>query len=114
MEGDGLCAEGEFLVVFGLCREQLENHVLETRWFPSAVLTIIMGGGSIHIVFWFKLATCLHGHCYLAFFVLPRFSCSIRTWLFATRTCSIFGYFAFGKCYGRGALNRFSFFFNID
>ena len=50
MKGDGLRAEGEFLVLFGLCREQLENHVLETRWFPSAVLTIIMGGGSIHIV----------------------------------------------------------------
>ena len=30
MEGDGLCAEGEFLVLFGLCREQLENRVLET------------------------------------------------------------------------------------
>ena len=30
MEGDGLRAEGEFLVLFGLCREQLENHVLET------------------------------------------------------------------------------------
>ena len=30
MEGDGLHAEGEFLVLFGLCREQLENRVLET------------------------------------------------------------------------------------
>ena len=30
MEGDGLRAEGEFLVSFGLCREQLENRVLET------------------------------------------------------------------------------------
>ena len=30
MENDGLRAEGEFLVLFGLCREQLENHVLET------------------------------------------------------------------------------------
>ena len=30
MEGDGLRAEGEFLVSFGLCREQLENNVLET------------------------------------------------------------------------------------
>ena len=29
MEGDGLRAEGEFLVLFGLCREQLENRVLE-------------------------------------------------------------------------------------
>ena len=28
MEGDGLRAE--FLVLFGLCREQLENRVLET------------------------------------------------------------------------------------
>ena len=30
MEGDGLRAEGEFLVLFGSCREQLENRVLET------------------------------------------------------------------------------------
>ena len=30
MEGDGLRAEGEFLVLFGLCRKQLENRVLET------------------------------------------------------------------------------------
>ena len=30
MENDGLRAEGEYLVLFGLCRERLENHVLET------------------------------------------------------------------------------------
>ena len=30
MEGDGLRAEGEFLVLFGSCRERLENRVLET------------------------------------------------------------------------------------
>ena len=30
MEGDGLRAEGTFLVLFVLCREQLENRVLET------------------------------------------------------------------------------------
>ena len=30
MEGDGLRAEGEFLFLSGLCREQLENRVLET------------------------------------------------------------------------------------
>ena len=30
MEGDGLRAEGEFLVLYGLCRERLENRVLET------------------------------------------------------------------------------------
>ena len=30
MEGDELRAEGEFLVLFGLCREELENRVLET------------------------------------------------------------------------------------
>ena len=29
MEGDGLRAEGEFLFIFGLCRERLENRVLE-------------------------------------------------------------------------------------
>ena len=30
MEGDGLRAEGELLVLYGLCRERLENRVLET------------------------------------------------------------------------------------
>ena len=30
MEGDGLRAEGEFLFLFGLFRERLENWVLET------------------------------------------------------------------------------------
>ena len=30
MDSDGLRAEGEFLVLFGLCRERLENRVLET------------------------------------------------------------------------------------
>ena len=30
MEGDGLRAKGEFLVLFGLCRERLENRVFET------------------------------------------------------------------------------------
>ena len=30
MEGDGLRAEGEFLVLFVFCRDQLENRVLET------------------------------------------------------------------------------------
>ena len=30
MEGDGLRAEGEFLVLFGFCRERLESRVLES------------------------------------------------------------------------------------
>ena len=30
MEGDGLRAEDKFLVLYGLCRERLENLVLET------------------------------------------------------------------------------------
>ena len=30
MEGGGLRAEGELLFLFGLCRERLENRVLET------------------------------------------------------------------------------------
>ena len=29
MEGDGLRAEGEFLVLFGLCREQLRFRLLD-------------------------------------------------------------------------------------
>ena len=33
MEGDGFRAEGEFLVLFGLCQEQLEKRVLETALF---------------------------------------------------------------------------------
>ena len=33
MEGDGLRAEGELLVLFGLCQEQLEKRVLETALF---------------------------------------------------------------------------------
>ena len=38
MEGDGLRAEGEFLVLFGFCQERLENRVLETAlvFFCSA------------------------------------------------------------------------------
>ena len=35
MEGDGLRAEGEFFVLFGLCQEQLEKRVLETALFSS-------------------------------------------------------------------------------
>ena len=31
MEGDGLRAEGKFLVLFVFCREQLESRVLETE-----------------------------------------------------------------------------------
>ena len=30
MEGDGFRAEREFLFFFGLCRERLENRVLDT------------------------------------------------------------------------------------
>ena len=30
MEGDGLRAEGELLFLLGLCRQRLENRVLET------------------------------------------------------------------------------------
>ena len=33
MEVDGLRAEGEFLVLFGSCQEQLEKSVLETALF---------------------------------------------------------------------------------
>ena len=35
MEGDGLRTEGEFLVLFVFCREQLENRVLETALVSS-------------------------------------------------------------------------------
>ena len=33
MEGDGLRAEDEFFVLFGLCQKQLEIRVLETALF---------------------------------------------------------------------------------
>ena len=38
MEGETLRAEGEFVVLFGLCQERLENRVLETElvFFCSA------------------------------------------------------------------------------
>ena len=91
MEGDGPRAEGEFLVLFGLCRERLESRVLETALvslcstrenheggeYDVMILATVQtyfllfrggfGGGSIHIVSWFKLADCLHGNCELAF-----------------------------------------------
>ena len=44
MEGDELSAEGEFLFLFGLCRERLENRVLETALIPAVVLTKMMRG----------------------------------------------------------------------
>ena len=47
MEGDGLRAEGELLVLYGLCRERLENRVLKLRWFPAVVLAKIMRGENI-------------------------------------------------------------------
>ena len=85
MEGDGLCAEGEFLVLFGLCRERLESRVLETALvslcstrenheggeYDVMILATVQTyfllfrgglGGSIHIVSWVKLADCLHGN----------------------------------------------------
>ena len=85
MEGDGLRAEGEFLVLFGSCRERLESRVLETALgslcstrknheggeYDVMILATVQTyfllfrrgfGGSIHIVSWFKLADCLHGN----------------------------------------------------
>ena len=44
MEGDGLRAEGEFFVLFGLCQEQLEIRGLETAlftfflWYPNLII----------------------------------------------------------------------------
>ena len=45
MEGDGLRAEGEFLVLFGLCRERLENRVLETALVSFCSAYENHGGG---------------------------------------------------------------------
>ena len=45
MEGDGLRAEGEFLVLFRLCRERLENRVLETALISFCRAHDNHGGG---------------------------------------------------------------------
>ena len=45
MEGDGLRAEGKFLVSFGLCRGRLENRVLETALFSFCSAHDNHGGG---------------------------------------------------------------------
>ena len=43
MEGDGLRAEGESLVLFGLFRERLENRVLgRTLVFSGCWISILM------------------------------------------------------------------------
>ena len=47
MEGDRLRAEGEFLVLFGLCREQLENRVLETALVSLRSSRENHGGGIV-------------------------------------------------------------------
>ena len=45
MEGDGHRAEGKFLVLFGLCQEQLEKRVLETAVFSLFSARKKMKGG---------------------------------------------------------------------
>ena len=47
MEGDGLRAEGEFLVLFGVCREQLENRVLETALVSFCTAVENHAGGNM-------------------------------------------------------------------
>ena len=47
MEGDGLRAEGEFLFLFGLCRERLENCVLETSVSCRSAHKIVRGENMI-------------------------------------------------------------------
>ena len=50
MEGDGLCAEGEFLVLLGLCRERLENRVLETAMVSCCSAHENHEGGKYEII----------------------------------------------------------------
>ena len=50
MEGDGLRAEGEFLVLFGLCQEQLENRVLETALVSCCSAHVNHEGGEYDIM----------------------------------------------------------------
>ena len=47
MEGEGLRAEGEFLVLFGLCRERLEIRVLETVFVSFCTAVENHAGGNI-------------------------------------------------------------------
>ena len=51
MEGDWLRAEGEFLVLFGLCRERLENRVLETALISCCSAHENHEGGKHDIMF---------------------------------------------------------------
>ena len=50
MEGDGLRAESEFLFLFGLCRKQLENRVLETALVSLCSTRENHEGGEYHIM----------------------------------------------------------------
>ena len=47
MEGDRLRAKGEFLVLFDLCRERLENRVLETASVSFCTAVENHGGGIV-------------------------------------------------------------------
>ena len=53
MEGDGLRVEDEFLVLFGLCQEQLEKRVLEIALFSlfrARNIYIYNEGGEVFIL----------------------------------------------------------------
>ena len=50
MESDGLCAEGEFLVLYGLCRERLEKRVLETALVSCCSAHENQEGGEYNIM----------------------------------------------------------------
>ena len=50
MEGDGLRAGGEFLVLLGLCRERLENRVLETALVSCCSAHENHEGGEYYII----------------------------------------------------------------
>ena len=50
MEGDGLRAEGKFLVLFGLCQEQLEKRGIETALFSLFSTRANHEGGEVFIL----------------------------------------------------------------
>ena len=50
IEGDGLRTEGEFFVLFGLCREQLENRMFETALVSSCSARETHEGGEYDIM----------------------------------------------------------------
>ena len=98
MEGDGLRAEGEFLVFICLVSitttDSRVRHSSGRFGLLDFILDVYLHIISAKVEVWFQLECAPEQPVSMVtviwhfFFMLPRFSCGIRTWLFATRTCS--------------------------